>query len=91
MANFDQAMQAKRDEVGHASAVLDHIRAAYHVAKTAQADLALYNAATNTAFNAMVDALYSSAERTELGNMLTGLSTLITDWETNHAGVLAGG
>ncbi len=91
MANFDQAMIAKRDAIGRASSVLDHVRAVYSTAKAAQADIQLYQAATDATFNTAVNTLFTSGERAELAAMLSTISTLVTDFETNHTAAISSG
>lgn len=74
--------------VNRAGNVLGRLRTLYSNAKEIQAALELYQAGTDPAFNAAVDALFSSAERADLGVMLGNINTLVTAWETNHAAAL---
>lgn len=74
--------------VNRAGNVLGRLRTLYSTAKESQAALALYQASTDPAFNAAVEALFSGAERAELGLMLGDINTLVTAWETNHAAAL---
>lgn len=83
MANFDTS-HTKMDSVRDAVDLLDRIRALYVHAKEMQTLLARYQAGTDATFNAAANALFTSAERTELGQMLSQVNTLITDWEANH-------
>ena len=78
----------KIEAVTRAGNVLGRLRMIYTMAKEIQAALALYQAGTDPAFNAAVDALFSSAERAELSAMLGNITTLITAWETSHAQAL---
>lgn len=87
MANFDGAaarLQSARD----ATNLLQLLRATYTTAKQVQAALSLYQAGVDPVFNAAVDALFSASERSEIGAMATQLSTLVADWEMNHAGAI---
>lgn len=78
----------KAESIQKATTVLADIRSIYTDAKRMQEKLALYNAATDLTFNAMIDALFSVAERTELGNMLAEVNALVLDWEANHRAAL---
>lgn len=89
MANFDTSADKIR-AVREANNLLANIQAAHQALKILQASMAKYQAATDPTFNAAINALYNSAERTELGQMLAGANTLVTDWETNHMGALQG-
>jgi hypothetical protein len=89
MANFD-AYQAKSDATRKAFNLLHLIRGIYENGKQVQAALALYQAATDPAFNAAVNAIFSATERQELGQMLSQITALVTDWEANHIGALQG-
>lgn len=89
MTNFDGSM-TKRNAVQRANNVLANVQAVYQSMLIVQASMALYTAGTDTVFNAAVNALFSTGERTELGQMLAGINTLVTDWETNHMGALQG-
>jgi len=83
MANFDNT-GAKILAVGQASNLLGTLQSVYQQAKQLQILLLKYNANTDPVFTAAVNAVYTSAERTELGAMLTTVNALLTDWETNH-------
>lgn len=87
MANFDTS-DPKISSVNQATSLLNDVRSLYNQAKSVQAKLALYTAATDPAFNAAINALFSTAERTELGQMLNQINTLVTAWETNNRGAL---
>lgn len=89
MANFD-ASQARHAAVQKANTLLPNVQAVYQQMKIVQTSMALYQAGADPTFNAAVNALFSSSERTELGQMLAGINTLVTDWETNHMGALQG-
>ena len=89
MANFD-TYQAKSDASRRAFNLLPLIRSIYESGKQVQAALALYQAATDPSFNAAVNAIFATAERQELGQMLTQIGALLTDWEANHMGALQG-
>jgi hypothetical protein len=88
MANFDTS-QARRESVKQANNLLDLIRSLYQSGKQIQVLLALYQANTDPAFNAAINALYTSSERAELAVMLGQVNQLVTDWTNNHAGAVA--
>jgi hypothetical protein len=83
LANFDTS-QAKRESVKQANNLLDLIRSVYANGKQIQTLLALYQAGSDPAFNAAINALYTAGERTELNAMLTQVNTLVNDWAANH-------
>lgn len=87
MANFDTSV-AKRQSVQKANNLLPNVHAVYEAMKIVQSLMSLYQAGTDTTYNAAVNAIFSASERTELGQMLAGVNTLATDWETNHAAAL---
>jgi hypothetical protein len=87
VANFD-THQEKANAARKAFNVLALVRSVYESGKQVQLALALYQAGTDPVFNAAVNALFTSAERTELGQMLAQINALVTDWETNHRGAL---
>ena len=91
MANFDQATRSKIESVHTASRLIQIIYSAYTQAKSAQALLNLYTSASDPAFNAAVNAMLVSAERTEVGQVLGAFNALVTDLETNHAALIASG
>jgi hypothetical protein len=83
MADFS-TIKAIRASVADAHGLLDDYRAAYRACKRIQARVALYQAGTNTVFNATANATYDSAQRAELVAMLAQVNALVTNWETNH-------
>lgn len=87
MANFDTSA-TKAASVKKASNILPNVHAVYEAMKIVQALMALYQAGTDATFTAAVNNLFNQSERTELGQMNAGITTLVTDWETNHAGAL---
>lgn len=90
MANFDSTTQTKRDSIYRAAGLLDRVRAVYGAAKGVQSEMALYQAGTDPTFNAAINALFSPAERQELGQMLSQINNLVQDWEANHVGAIQG-
>lgn len=80
--------QAKQTALNRAALYLHYARQIYDAGKAMQQLKADYQAGTDTALNAAVNALFSGAERTELGQMGTALDTLLADWSTNHAAAL---
>lgn len=87
MANFD-TFAAKSDGARRAFNMLALIRNIYESGKQVQQGLALYQAGTDPAFNASVNALFTAGERTELNAMAQQINALVTDWEASHAGAL---
>ena len=49
-----------------------------------QTMLATYQAGTDPALNAALNAVYTAAERTEIGTMIAELNTLKAAWEAAH-------
>jgi hypothetical protein len=74
--------------IHRASTLLHELRQMYQTGKIVQQKLTDYQAATDPAMNAAVNALFTAAERVELNTMLTQVNTLIADWEANHATAL---
>ena len=83
-----ETAETKIQAVSRAGNVLGRLRTLYVYGKEIEAALALYQAGSDPAFNAAINALFSSAERAELGVMLGDITTLTTAWETNHAAAL---
>lgn len=89
MANFD-TFTAKSAGARQALEMLVLIRSIYASGKQVQAALALYQAGTDPAFVASVNALFTTAERNELGVMAQQINALVLDWEASHIGALTG-
>jgi len=87
MANFDSA-EIKATSVRDANNLIAHIRGLYASCKSAQELMARYQAGTDTVFNGAINALYSSAERTEISQMLTQINQLVLSWEADHRGAI---
>ena len=83
-----ETSETKIRAVARAGNVLGKLRTVYLYGKEVQAALALYQAGTDPVFNAAVDAVFTSAERAELGVMLGEINTLVSAWEANHAAAL---
>lgn len=60
----------------------------YNRGRFIKAMLELYLAGTDEDFNAVMDEVFTPAERQELNQMLTPLAAMIDDWEANHLGLL---
>ena len=88
MANFDN-YQTKSIASRNAFNVLPLIRGIYENGVQVQALLALYQSGTDAAFNAAVNAIFTSAERNELNVMLNQINALVQDWQTNHIGAIS--
>ena len=80
---FENA-QTKIRAVGRAGNVLGLLRTIYAHMDELQAMLATYQAGTDPALNAALNAVYSAAERTEIGAMIAELNTLKAAWEVSH-------
>lgn len=66
------------------------IRTVHSIAKSLAAQLATYQAGTDPTLNQAFNALYTAPERAVLAEVIQELSGLaITDWEANHADLLA--
>lgn len=87
MADFD-AMTARMRAVRRATNLLAVARGAFEELKTLRTSLALYQAGTDPAFNAAVNALYTPTERAELAALIATSNTLLTNWEANHLDAL---
>lgn len=83
-----ETYEAKSASVQYARMLRSDIQALYGNAKSAQDKLKLYQDATDPAFNAAINALFTAQERTELAAMLAEINALITDWEANHRAAL---
>ena len=84
---FENA-ETKRVGVERALTLLHQVRQIYQTGKIVQQLLADYQGATDPVLVAAVNALYTPAERVELGQMLGQIDTLVTAWETNHGAAL---
>lgn len=80
---FENA-QTKIRAVGRAGNVLGLLRTIYAHMDELSSMLATYQASTDPALNAALNAVYSSAERAELAAMIGQLNTLKADWEAAH-------
>jgi hypothetical protein len=87
MADFTPTIQTIQS-VNKAAGLLNAVRSVYGQAKAVQELMALYQAGTDTAFNAAVNAMFNSAQRTELADMLTDTNALVSNWETDHRSAL---
>jgi len=90
LANFDTFI-TKSNSARQALGMLVLVRSIYESGKQVQAALTAYQAGTDAAFVASVNALFTAGERTELAAIGTAISTLVTDLETNHMGAIIGG
>lgn len=76
------------ESVKQAQQLIFDLRATFAAAKALKDKLALYQAATDPAFNATINALFTVQERQELAAMLAEVNALISDWEANHKSAL---
>lgn len=79
-----ETVAGKQAGIQRAITLLHQIRQIYAVGKSVQQLLADYQAGTDPALNATINALLSSAERTEISQMLAQIDALIVNWEANH-------
>lgn len=77
--------------MSQAAAVLPYLQDIYKRSQIAQGAINLYTAGTDAAFNEAIDSIFTANERNQLAEMLTDLNTLVTEWSTNHAVLLATG
>jgi methyl coenzyme M reductase alpha subunit len=89
MADFSDL--TKINSVYRAANLLDRVRGAYAAAKAVSTELTAYQAGTDVAYNAAVNALFSAAQRAELSAVAAQLATLVADWELNHASLVGSG
>lgn len=82
--NTDSTIQS----VSQATSLLNAVRSAYSQDKAVQALMNKYAAGTDLAFNKAIDAMFSSAQRTEFADVLTDVNARVADWETNHRSLL---
>lgn len=80
-----ETTQTKVRAVGRAGNVLGLLRTVYAHADELTDMLATYQAGTDSALTAAINAVYSPAERAELATLIGQLATLKADWEANHA------
>lgn len=80
--------QSKLAGIHRAGTLIHEIRQLYQIGKGIQQKLADYQAATDPAMNAAINALLTNAERQEVGVMLTQINSLVSDWEANHASAI---
>jgi hypothetical protein len=77
-------LQAEIANRQHAKQLLMEMGRVYDLGKSIRTKLNLYMAGTDPDFNAVMDSVFTPAERTELNQMLTPLATMIEDWKMNH-------
>jgi hypothetical protein len=83
MADFSTA-DARFASAQSAGMLLQNIRSLYQIGKQIAAVKAQYQAGTDPALNAMLDAFYTGPQSAELVQMINQVTTLTNDWETNH-------
>lgn len=91
MSNFDAASRSKIESVQTASRLIQVVYSVYTQAKSAQEMLQRFQAGTDPAFNAAINSMLTTSEKTEINAMLTDLNTLCTTWEAQHAALIASG
>lgn len=79
---------AKQSGIQRGTNLLHRIRQIYSIGKDVQTLMTDYQAATDPAMNATINALLTAGERTEIGAMLSNIDQLVTAWEQNHAAAL---
>lgn len=68
-----------------AAAFLDDVRILYQQAAQVRAKVALYQAATDPAFNAAVNAVIPAADRQRLATLVSSVNALAAEMEANYA------
>lgn len=81
-------VRATLDKYNQAASILPQIQALYVQGQSIMALVELYQAGTDATFNQAVNALFTSQERTKLGQMITALDTLLTSWESTAGAIL---
>ena len=79
-----ETAQTKIRAVGRAGNVLGLLRTIYAHTSELSDMLATYQAGTDPALNAALNAVYTVGERAELAAMIGQLNTLKADWEGAH-------
>lgn len=87
MPNF-LATQQKLDSINKAAMLLNQLKTIYGQCLQTQGSIELYQAGTDATFNQTINSIFTSAERSELAQMLTQISNLVDNWEANHATLL---
>ena len=87
MPDYSEA-QRQINNRQHAKKLLNAMGIVYNRGKSIKAKLDLYVAGTDPDFNAVMDEIFTPAERQELNQMLAPLAIMIGDWETSHLGLL---
>ena len=80
--------QARITAVEQAGNALGQLRTVYAFGVSLRDALTLYQAGTDATFNAAFNSLFTAQDRGELADMIADLTTLVADWETNHAAAL---
>lgn len=68
--------------------LLHQVRQLYSIGKVIQSLIIDYQAGNDPALVAALNALYTSAERQELAQMVGQVNTLVTNWESAHRAAL---
>lgn len=87
MADFS-SVKARTQRFNRAAGLIERVRACHQTLASIRDELTLYQAGTDAELNEGVNAFYTPAQRTELGQIANKMSTLATDLETNHASAI---
>jgi hypothetical protein len=77
--------QAVIQKISAVSSLLSNIRGLYGEAKSFQTKVSLYQAGTDTAFNAAANAVIPVVDRARLATLATALGPIIAELEANYA------
>lgn len=72
-----------------AAALLPQLQEVYKQSQFAQAAINDYVANSDPTFNNAVNSIFTAGERSELQAMLTQLNSLVSNWSSQHAALLA--
>lgn len=87
MADFS-SFNTKRTQFTRAVGIVPTIRTIYQQLDAMRRLLAAYQGATDADLVSGVNAVYTNAQRTEIGVVVGKLSSLAADLEANHASLL---
>lgn len=77
------AVNDRFDSIRDAKYLQDRLQNAYEACQVVKGAVELYQAGTDTDFNAAIDAIFTAAERQELGQMLGNINTMLDAWEAD--------
>lgn len=87
MADFS-TFRTRKTAFERGSGLVDRILAAYSAAAGVRDELAAYQAGTDAELVAAINAVFTAAQRQELGQVAQALATFAADMEANHSGLV---